>query len=203
MPEVRILSWREQTPLLMRRGLRNWKRKTVPVGRSLFSWPKPWKPFVCWICAMALTMDVYLLFHSTSLSLCLSIYSSMCPSLLHLSIIIVIYLLYLFSTPPVIFANVYQYIYFIYLSLYFLHCLSVYLSPPTSYLADYRSFYICLSVSKRIYFYLSINLTQSICLLLQLPIRPSIHPSVHLSHSTYPSLLLCYTSICLSIYLSI
>ena len=32
-----------QEPLLVRTGLRNWKRKTVPVGRSLMRFPAPVK----------------------------------------------------------------------------------------------------------------------------------------------------------------
>ena len=154
----------------------------MPVGRSLFSWPKPWKPFVCWICAMALTMDVYL-FHSTSLSLCLFINPSVHLSLPHLSTIIIIYLLYLFSTLPVISAYVYQYIYFIYLSLYFLHFLSLYLSlplPPIFQITD-RSMSVYLPISLFIFICQSISLNPSVFCYNYLSVHPSILRSISLN----------------------
>lgn len=39
--EVRYLLMMWHWPLLVRTGLRNWKTKTVPVGRSLIRFPTP------------------------------------------------------------------------------------------------------------------------------------------------------------------
>lgn len=43
---VKVLLVVLHLPLLVRRGLRNWKKKVVPVGRSLMMFERSWKSVV-------------------------------------------------------------------------------------------------------------------------------------------------------------